>query len=106
MDCLQSVFPRWKGFNILGMFCSRESCYNDFRSPGYFVEEDFKMMADWGFDFVRLPLSYRLWSDVKKPYEINEEKISRFAHKHSNAPLTRLLRKSGRKNGRAGQSVV
>ena len=59
----QSVFPRWKGFNILGMFCSSESYYNDFRSPGYFTEEDFKMMADWGFDFVRLPLSYRLWSD-------------------------------------------
>jgi hypothetical protein len=32
------------------------------------------MMVDWGFDFVRLPLSYRLWSDVKNPYEINEEK--------------------------------
>ena len=45
-------------------------------------------MSDWGFDFVRLPLSYRLWSDVKNPYEINEEKISRldeaiyFAEKH------------------------
>ena len=99
MDAKQSVFPRWRGFNILGMFCSRESCYNDFRSPGYFIEEDFKMMADWGFDFVRLPLSYRLWSDVKNPYEINEEKIScldeaiYFAEKyglHTNIAMHRL----------------
>ena len=99
MDVLQKVFPRWKGFNILGMFCSEESGYNDFRSPGYFIEEDFKMMADWGFDFVRLPLSYRLWSDVKNPYEITEEKISRldeaiyFAEKyglHTNIAMHRL----------------
>ena len=99
MDFKQSVFPRWRGFNILGMFCSTESCYNDFRSPGYFLEEDFKMMADWGFDFVRLPLSYRLWSDVKNPYEINEDKISRldeaiyFAEKyglHTNIAMHRL----------------
>ena len=99
MDFKQTVFPRWRGFNILGMFCSSESCYNDFRSPGYFIEEDFKMMADWGFDFVRLPISYRLWSDVKNPYEINEENISRldeaiyFAEKyglHTNIAMHRL----------------
>ena len=99
MDFKQSVFPRWRGFNILGMFCSKESSYNDFRSPGYFTEEDFKMMAEWGFDFVRLPLSYRLWSDIKNPYEINEEKISRldeaiyFAEKyglHANIAMHRL----------------
>lgn len=72
----QEILPRWRGFNLLGMFCSKDSKANDFRSPGYYVEEDFKMLADWGFDFVRLPISYRLWSDVKNPYEISEEKIS------------------------------
>ena len=77
MDIKQSFLPRWRGFNLLGMFCSEDSQFYSFRSPGYYSEEDFKMIADWGFDFVRLPLSYRIWSDVKNPYEINEEKISR-----------------------------
>ena len=72
----QSVLPRWRGFNLLGLFCSESSSFYGLRSPGYYPEEDFKMIADWGFDFVRLPLSYRVWSDVKNPYEINEEKIS------------------------------
>ena len=76
MKAKQSVFPRWRGFNLLGMFCSKESEYRDFRSPGYYTEEDFKMIRDWGFDFVRLPLSYRLWSDVNNPYEIEESKIA------------------------------
>ena len=72
----QSIFPRWRGFNLLGMFCSETSEYRDFRSPGYYVEEDFKMIADWGFDFVRLPLSYRLWSSVDNPYDIDDEKLA------------------------------
>ncbi len=72
----QSIFPRWRGFNLLGMFCSETSRYYDFRSTGRYHEEDFKMIADWGFDFVRLPLSYRVWSDVKDPYIVKEESIS------------------------------
>ncbi len=72
----QNVFPRWRGFNLLGMFCSETSEYRDFRSPGYYSEEDFKMISDWGFNFVRLPLSYRLWSDVASPYKIDESKIA------------------------------
>ena len=71
----QGIFPRWRGFNLLGMFCSESSEYRDFRSPGYYTEEDFKMISDWGFDFVRLPLSYRIWSDVSDPYKIDEGKI-------------------------------
>lgn len=72
----QTVFPRWRGFNLLGMFASETSDYRDFRSPGYYVEEDFKMIADWGFDFVRLPLSYRVWSDASDPYTIREEQLA------------------------------
>lgn len=46
--------PRWRGFNIL-----------DFFTPQHFdllklvaTEQDFKWMADWGFDFVRFPMAY------------------------------------------------
>lgn len=41
----QTVLPRWKGFNLLGAFVMN--------SPGKFDEEDFQMISDLGFDFVR-----------------------------------------------------
>ena len=46
--------PRWRGFNLLEKFFA----------PGKpFVETDFVWMAEWGFDFARLPLSYHCWAD-------------------------------------------
>lgn len=49
-----SKLPRWRGFNLLEKFTERMN------SP--FRESDFAMMKEWGFDFVRLPLSYWCWS--------------------------------------------
>ncbi|MHC4486913.1 MAG: glycosyl hydrolase family 5, partial [Planctomycetota bacterium] len=49
----QTVLPRWRGFNLLDMFTMRRK--------GDFQEDDFRWMRDWGFDFVRLPMCYRLW---------------------------------------------
>ena len=72
----QNVLPRWRGFNLLGMFCSANSPINRGRAPGYFNEDDFKMISDFGFDFIRLPLSYRIWSSVEDPFTIQEEKIA------------------------------
>jgi len=46
--------PRWRGFNLLEKFNA------EVNQP--FKEEDFKMMAEWGFDFARLPMSYHCWS--------------------------------------------
>lgn len=71
----QKVFPRWRGFNLLGMFCSEHSPINRGRAPGYFIEEDFKMISDFGFDFVRLPLSYRVWGNGDAIYFIDEKKL-------------------------------
>ncbi len=71
----QNVIPRYRGFNLLGMFLSENSPSNRGRSPGYFKEEDFKMIADFGFNYVRLPLSYRVWSTPDNPFVIDEEKI-------------------------------
>jgi endoglucanase len=59
--------PRWRGFNLLEKFIAPRSG----RSPR-FREEDFQWMADWGFDFVRLPLSYRCWSPGSDWKEISE----------------------------------
>lgn len=45
--------PRWRGFNLLEMFNAGHA--------GPFHEEDFQMIAELGFDFVRLPMDYRIW---------------------------------------------
>lgn len=49
-----SKLPRWRGFNLLEKFYKRD--HND---P--FQEEDFKMISELGFNFVRLPMDYRIW---------------------------------------------
>ncbi|MDP2115497.1 MAG: cellulase family glycosylhydrolase [Bacteroidota bacterium] len=52
---VKNAIPRWRGFNLLdyfGPFAPRD----DSRSKT--TKEDLKWMADWGFDFVRLPMAY------------------------------------------------
>ena len=49
--------PRWRGFNLQGRFGTPDRPYD---GPA-FEEADFAMMAEWGFDFARLPLSYWAW---------------------------------------------
>src|ERR1035437_7001973 len=49
--------PRWRGFNLLQKFVKRKE-----GNPP-FSESDFALVAEWGFDFVRLPLSYLCWTD-------------------------------------------
>ena len=46
--------PRWRGFNLLEKFYKR-------RTNGPFKEEDFKLISELGFNFVRLPMDYRIW---------------------------------------------
>ncbi len=46
--------PRWRGFNLLDKFYLKRG-----RTP--FVEQDFQWISRWGFNFVRLPMDYRLW---------------------------------------------
>lgn len=59
-----SKLPRWRGFNLLEKFDAGHS--------GPFVESDFEWMAEWGFNFARLPLSYRCWSDPKDWRKLRE----------------------------------
>jgi endoglucanase len=86
-----NLLPRWRGFNLLGMF--------DAQRVRDFKESDFELIADWGFDFVRLPLSYLCWSSHADWMAMQEkplEKIDRAiafgrAHKvHVNLNLHRL----------------
>ncbi len=46
--------PRWRGFNLLEKFVKEWS-------NGPFLEEDFRLISELGFNFVRLPMDYRTW---------------------------------------------
>ncbi|MBB6252757.1 glycoside hydrolase family 5 protein [Nitrospirillum iridis] len=46
--------PRWRGFNLLEKY----TLANEQR----FRQSDFDLIAEWGFNFVRLPLDYRIWT--------------------------------------------
>ncbi|SHG01323.1 Aryl-phospho-beta-D-glucosidase BglC, GH1 family [Mariniphaga anaerophila] len=49
----KNKLPRWKGFNLLDYFSPFKGV------PNYVTtDDDLKWMADWGFDFVRLPMAY------------------------------------------------
>lgn len=63
--------PRWRGFNLQGRFAmpGRPST-----GPA-FDEFDFAAMAEWGFDFVRLPLNYWAWGDRSDWTVIREEPL-------------------------------
>ncbi len=47
---------RWRGFNLLEKFTDK------INAP--YRETDFAWIAEWGLNFVRLPLSYWCWSDA------------------------------------------
>lgn len=72
--------PRWRGFNLLEKFNA------DHSAP--FVEKDFAWTAEWGFDFVRLPLSYRCWSSpddwkkLKEPVLKEIDQAVEFGRRH------------------------
>ena len=57
--------PPWRGFNLLEKFTLR-------RGSQPFVETDFAWMRPWGFDFIRLPMDYRCWTDKNDPYKYDE----------------------------------
>jgi aryl-phospho-beta-D-glucosidase BglC (GH1 family) len=46
--------PRWRGFNLLEKFYRQ-------RNNGPFLESDFRLIQELGFNFVRLPMDYRVW---------------------------------------------
>ncbi|MHB9130957.1 MAG: glycoside hydrolase family 5 protein [Armatimonadota bacterium] len=65
----QHMLPRWRGFNLLDLFTTK--------SDANFREDDFRWIADWGFDFVRLPMCYLLWTEEGNPYAVREEMLEK-----------------------------
>ncbi len=54
----KNALPRWRGFNLLYLFQARVQ-----KGPVEIPEEDFRMIRDLGFDFVRIPMDYWFWID-------------------------------------------
>lgn len=88
----KNPLPRWRGFNLLDFFSP-----NPANSRRATTEEQLKWMADWGFDFVRVPMAYPYYLDFDrsrpiKPeevYHIDERQVEKIdqlvamAHKHN-----------------------
>jgi aryl-phospho-beta-D-glucosidase BglC (GH1 family) len=62
----------WKGFNLLNMFYmgGRET-------DTAFNENEFKMMSDWGFNLVRIPIDYRILIRANDWNNMNESAMRR-----------------------------
>jgi len=83
--------PHWYGFNLLEYFSTDSDWmkYFPYKNDGLFREDDFRWMSDWGFNFVRLPMDYRFWTDPNDPMKIDERKTE---------PIDRAVRR-GEKYG-------
>ena len=62
--------PKWKGFNL-----------RDFNTPNpssnkfHTIEEHFKWMRGWGFDFIRLPMAYPYYLKIDRSKPIAPEEV-------------------------------
>jgi len=79
-DVGASHLPRWRGFNLQNKFG-----YGPNRS---FDEREFAWIADWGFNFVRLPLSYKCWTEegdwlkLRKDQLVEIDQAVEYGRKH------------------------
>lgn len=72
----KNKLPRWKGFNLLDFFSPTPP-----RGQGgsnQTTEEDLKWMADWGFDFVRIPMAYPRYLSFDRTRDIRKDEILNF----------------------------
>ena len=63
------VFPRWRDFSLVNFFTQN----SDANPQG----DDFRWIRDWGFDFVRLTMSCRLWIEGDDWDKIREDMLAR-----------------------------
>jgi len=70
-DPSPAKLPRWRGFNLLEKFVAGTGGPEP---AGSYKEQDFAMITNWGFNFVRLPMSYQCWTpaDPARWTELNE----------------------------------
>ena len=74
----KNALPRWRGFNLLDYFSP--SAPNDSEGSRT-TEDDFKWMADWGFNFVRMPMAYPRYLTFDRSKDIKIDELQRFNQK-------------------------
>src|SRR5664280_664011 len=63
----QPLIPRWRGFNLTELLGGG--------NRQQYQESDFHWMAQWGFNFARLPCSYWVWSNKSSWMTINKANL-------------------------------
>lgn len=66
----KNKLPKWKGFNLTDFNTPNPS--NNRKST---TEDHLKWMHDWGFDFVRLPISYPYYLKFDRTKKITPEEV-------------------------------
>lgn len=73
---LQNKLPKWKGFNLLDFFNPDPAQRRDPTK-----EEYLKWMADWGFDFVRLPMAYPFYLKFDRSKDLTLDRMRKVSRK-------------------------
>jgi aryl-phospho-beta-D-glucosidase BglC (GH1 family) len=68
----KNQLPRWKGFNLLDFFSPVPGSNKGGNAT---TEDDLKWMADWGFDFVRIPMAYPRYLSFDRSKDISIDDV-------------------------------
>ena len=68
--------PRWKGFNLLDLFSPFPP--QNPQGGNRTTEDDLRWMADWGFDFIRIPMAYPRYLSFDRSRDILKDEICNF----------------------------
>ena len=77
MEGVSNPLPRWRGFNLLDYFTPIPF---KGKSISTTTENDFKWMADWGFDFVRIPMAYPRYIQFNRTQNIKSDDVLNIDH--------------------------
>ncbi len=88
----QNKLPKWKGFNLLDFFQA-----NPAQARPQTEEIYLKWMADWGFDFVRIPMAYPSYLKIDHGKNITVEEVRKIDRKQARK-VVKLVKKAIKHN--------
>lgn len=71
-NVVSNALPKWKGFNLLDFFSPNPATSRPATEEMYF-----KWMADWGFDFVRIPMAYPSYLKFDRSKPISPKDVTK-----------------------------
>ena len=69
---ISNPLPRWRGFNLLDYFGPTPPVEHLSYATS---EDDFKWMAEWGFDFVRIPMAYPRYIQYDRTKDVTPDEV-------------------------------